>query len=164
MELEIERKFLVTTLPSDLAEHPRSGLRQGYLAITEEGVEVRVRAAGDEYTLTVKSAGELVRTEVGVPITAAQFEALWPLTAGRRIEKQRTRYPLGSLVADVDVYEGDLAPLQILEVEFTSLEDSRAFEPPAWLGMEVTDDLRYKNKNLALAGGSQAFHSSFTAG
>ncbi|HSH56255.1 MAG TPA: hypothetical protein VK983_05545 [Candidatus Limnocylindrales bacterium] len=62
--LEIERKFLVdtTSLP-DLTPAEGIAIRQGYLAIGPDS-EARVRSMNDQtYTLTVKTAGELVRGE-----------------------------------------------------------------------------------------------------
>jgi CYTH domain-containing protein len=40
----------------------------------------------------------------------------------------------------------------LAEVEFTSQEGSEKFQPPDWLGEEVTDDTRYKNQSLAQKG------------
>jgi adenylate cyclase len=53
---------------------------------------------------------------------------------------------------ELDVYGGDLEGLVVAEVEFASEEDADAFDPPAWLGREVTDDPRYKNQRLARDG------------
>ncbi len=37
-------------------------------------------------------------------------------------------------------------------MEFASAADAAAFVPPDWLGRDVTDDPRYKNKKLATDG------------
>ena len=51
--VEIERKFLVERVPDGLdAGEP---IDQGYLAIADDGVEVRVRRRGEATVLTVKS-------------------------------------------------------------------------------------------------------------
>lgn len=152
MTLEIERKFLVTSLPEDFTTHPHCHLRQGYIASTEEGIEVRVRAADGYFTLTIKSAGGQVRTEVEVQLSTQDFEALWTLTGSRRVEKYRTRYPLGGPVAEVDIFEGSLRPLQLAEIEFSNVDAAEAFRPPDWFGQDVTANPRYKNKSLALYG------------
>jgi len=52
---------------------------------------------------------------------------------------------------ELDVYQGSLAKLLIVEVEFESVKESRRFRPPAWFGDEVTDDKRYKNSSLVKA-------------
>ena len=53
---------------------------------------------------------------------------------------------------ELDVYDGALTGLLTAEVEFASLEASVAFRPPPWLNREITEDKRYKNKNLAVKG------------
>jgi CYTH domain-containing protein/CHAD domain-containing protein len=70
-----------------------------------------------------------------------------------RLRKTRYLVPLGhGLEAEVDVYEGDLAGLVTAEVELGFERQSRDFQPPAWLGREVTGDRRYANQSLALEG------------
>ena len=38
------------------------------------------------------------------------------------------------------------------ELEFPDEDAARGFEPPAWLGREVTEDDAYKNRALAVEG------------
>lgn len=150
--VEIERKFLVEQLPDGLDGHPSREIEQGYLAITD-AVEVRLRRYGDQSFLTVKSSGNESRIEEEIEIDEGRFAALWPLTDGRRIQKRRYRIPFGDgLTIELDVYHDRLDGLLTAEVEFNSLADATAFVPPGWLGPEVTDDRRYKNKRLATEG------------
>jgi CYTH domain-containing protein len=154
--LEIERKFLVPRLPPDLDRRPVEQVQQGYLAIGDDGVEVRIRRRGERFLLTVKGAGDLARVEEEIEIGELRFRALWPLTAGRRIQKRRYRIEhTGAEVIELDVYEGPLSGLLTAEVEFESERAASAFEPPAWLGPEVTGDPRYKNRRLAIDGAPQ---------
>jgi CYTH domain-containing protein len=149
---EIERKWVPEAPPSWLADHPSRRVEQGYVAL-DEHAEVRVRRAGDNRTLTIKSAPGLVRVEEELPLSAAQFESLWTLTDGRRIVKTRHLIALeGGLTAEVDVYEDALSGLVTAEVEFGSEDASAAFDPPGWLGREVTGDKRYANRSLAVDG------------
>ncbi len=53
---------------------------------------------------------------------------------------------------EADVFEGDLAPLCLVEVEFTSEKDAKGYTPRAWFGADVTEDKRYKNKYMAING------------
>lgn len=156
MATEIERKFLVASLPPQVADRPGSAIRQGYLA-TDGPAEVRIRDDDGARSLTVKSQGTLVRTEVDLPLDAAAFDALWPLTDGARVEKRRIRAPLpGGLVAEVDAFGGVLAGLVVVEVEFGESSAAEAFAPPPWFGPEVTADPRFKNRALARAAGPPA--------
>jgi adenylate cyclase len=145
--MEIERKFLVERLPDDLGGQARR-IDQGYLAL-DEGAEVRLRRYGDDLWLTIKGSGGLARVEEEFALDQGQFESLWPLTEGRRIEKTRRKLPDG---VEVDVYDGALEGLVVAEIEFASEDESAAFEPPEWFGAEVTDDPRYKNRALAVDG------------
>lgn len=154
--IEIERKFLVDGLP-DLGAARKSVIRQGYLTEPEDSVEIRLRQLDDAFFLTLKAGDGLARTEREVALDAAQFEPLWPQTEGRRVEKERWTGDLGGgLRFQLDLFTGTLAPLRLVEVEFTSEAGAGAFTPPDWFGPEVTTDKRYKNKALALHGLPQA--------
>lgn len=150
---EIERKFRVASPPSWLSECVAEEVRQGYLIIGAD-VEIRLRAIGERRVLTVKRGHGEVRDEVEVEISREQFDALWPLTDGRRLAKRRRRVSLdeGGLVADVDTYESELEGLVVAEVEFESESEADVFEPPSWLGTEITGDERFANQSLARDG------------
>ncbi len=151
--VEIERKFLVDRLPDGLGKG--DPIEQGYLAIGDDGVEVRVRRRGDDTTLTIKSGPGMMRTEEELAIDGRRFWSLWPLTEGRRVTKTRHVIPLDDDIAvELDVYSGAHDGLLTAEIEFPSAEASEAFEPPAWLGREVTGDGDYANQALAMKGRS----------
>jgi adenylate cyclase len=149
--VEVERKWLVHT-PPDLPVHQGTNVTQGYIALAEDGTEVRLRQIGAQFFQTVKSEGGLVRGEIEVELTRQQFEALWPATAGRRLEKTRYRVPWAGTQVEIDVYHGALAGLVVAEVEFTSAGESIRFTAPPWFATEVTEDEAYKNVHLALHG------------
>lgn len=123
-------------------------ITQGYLCISPNEEEVRIRRRDDKCTLTVKSGSGISREEAEVEISIQQFESLLPACGGRVLLKRRYEYPLQALTAEVDVYEGQLAGLQVVEVEFSSVEDANAFVPPNWFGEEKTDDRVFKNAAL----------------
>jgi adenylate cyclase len=151
--IEIERKFLVAEPPADLERWPSTAIDQGYLAITDDRPEVRIRRRAGQAWLTVKSGGGRVRVEEEIEIDADRFERLWPLTEGLRIEKTRYEIDAGDgRIIELDVYGGGLDGLVTAEVEFDSDEAAEAFAPPAWLGDDVTEDVRYKNQRLARDG------------
>ncbi len=147
--IEIERKFLVTTLPNDLKDEVC--IQQGYLAY-EDNLEIRLRRAGDMRLLTVKEGSGLSRQETEIAISSDQFDQLWPATEGRRLEKFRSQIQIGAHKVEVDRYIGDLAPLMVAEVEFISIEESERFEKSSFMGREVTGIDAYKNLFLALHG------------
>ena len=149
---EIERKWVSDAPPGGLADHPSRHVEQGYVALDEDA-EVRVRRAGDKRTLTIKSAPGMVRTEVELPLSAEQFDGLWPLSDGRRVVKTRYLVSLDEgLTAEVDVYADALEGLVTVEVEFPSEDAAEGFAAPTWFGRDVTGDKRYANRALAVDG------------
>jgi adenylate cyclase len=147
---EIERKFLVSAIPDD----PGPGIRitQGYLPLTGEDTELRVRRKGEDTVLTVKRGHGLDRGEQEVAISAEVFEVLWPLTEGHRIEKTRYELPHGGATIELDEFGGELEGLLVAEVEFDSRQASEVFDGPEWLGRDVTGDPAYANRTLAESG------------
>jgi adenylate cyclase len=151
--VEIERKFVLAEPPAGLGEVPGDRIEQGYLAIADDGVEIRVRRRAGRASLTVKSGPGQVRTEEEIAIDDRRFESLWPLTDSRRVTKTRHEVPLeAGLTAELDVYDGAHDGLVTAEIEFESVAASERFSPPAWLGREVTGDARYANQTLAVHG------------
>ena len=146
---EIERKFLVLQLPENIDRFPHVELAQGYLAIAPGGVQVRLRTAGSRHWLTFKRNADGAREEREVELAAEQFDVLWPGTAGRRLTKVRYEVPLGDLTVEIDVYTGRHEGLIVAEVEFSDQEAARVFQPPDWLGEDVSHDPRYSNQLLA---------------
>jgi adenylate cyclase len=149
---EIERKFIVSDVPPEVTHAPSVPMRQGYLSIdTDRLLSVRVRSEGEACRLTIKSGQGVKRTEVELPLSRDQFEALWPSTISS-LEKTRYRIDYDGFAVEVDVFEGDLAGLVLAEVEFESEESAASFDPPLWVLREVTDDPRYLNQSLSLHG------------
>lgn len=146
---EIERKFLVRELPEKLEDFPHAEIEQGYLAIEPDRVQVRMRKAGDDLSLTYKRNEENSREEREVTLTRKQFAVLWPGTVERRLRKTRYDVPLGKLVVEIDVYHERHEGLIVAEVEFDDEEEARKFHPPQWLGDDVSFDPRYSNQLLA---------------
>lgn len=152
MPAEIERKFLVTEIPGADALGVGVALRQGYLAV-DGPVEVRIRLSEEGARLTVKAGAGLFRTELETEIDADSASDLWAYTDGRRVEKVRHRRTLeGGEVAEVDIYQGALAGLCTVEVEFADEAAAAAFVPPAWFARELTGEAGWSNAALALHG------------
>ena len=146
---EIERKFLVRELPERLTDFPHAEIEQGYLALAPDGVQVRMRKAGSHLSLTYKRNRENVREEREIALTPEQFDVLWPGTEDRRLSKTRYDVPHGDLVVEIDIYHGRHEGMIVAEVEFENEEEADAFQPPDWLGDDVSRDPRYSNQLLA---------------
>ncbi len=148
--MEIERKFLIKSLealPFSPADYPCREIEQGYLC-TEP--VVRIRRDNDNYLLTYKSKGLMVREEYNLPLTAGAYMHLRGKTDGRLIAKTRYIIPLeNGLDLELDVFHGDLAPLVLAEIEFPDEGTAAAYQAPAWLDEEVTFSPAYHNSTLS---------------
>ena len=148
--MEIERKYLVETCPEDVETYPCRMIEQGYLSI--EPV-VRVRRDNDDYILTYKSKGLMIREEYNLPLTKESYEHLITKIDGILIRKRRYLIPLeNGLTAELDFFEGPLSPLVLVEVEFADEETANTFVPPTWFGEDVTYSTAYHNSTLSRAG------------
>ena len=144
--MEIERKYLVKTLPENLEAYPCRFLEQGYLCTAPV---VRVRQDNDNYELTYKSKGLMVREEHNLPLTKESYEHLKTKVDGLIITKKRYMIPFENYTIELDVFEGDLSPLILAEVEFPTEEEANNFTPPEWFGEDVTFSSEYHNSTLS---------------
>lgn len=145
--MEIERKYLVKNLPEELQSYEKKHISQGYLCTNPV---VRIRRSDNEYFLTYKGQGLMEREEYEFSLSAEAFEHMLPKIDGILIEKIRYLIPIDEIhTAELDVFQGVLAPLRLVEVEFSSLEDANSFVPPDWFGDDVTNSGDYHNSNLS---------------
>ena len=95
----------------------------------------------------------MVREEYNLPLTREAYEHLLPKIDGLLIAKTRYLIPLTDrLTAELDVFEGVLSALTLVEVEFDSVEEANAFVPPEWFGEDVTESGKYHNSYLSQHG------------
>ena len=147
MGTEIERKFL---LLNDGWRGLATGKPyvQGYLA---DGVacSVRVRIADGKATLNIKGAtGGAVRSEFEYPLPMEDARHMLATLARKPlIEKTRYAVEYSGFCWEIDEFHGANQGLVVAEIELA--REDQAFEIPAWIGEEVTNDPRYYNANLA---------------
>ena len=132
--MEIERKFLIKdlhSLPFSIEAYPHRELEQAYLCT---GPVVRIRKDDEQYFLTYKSKGLMIREEYNLPLNRQAYLHLREKADGRIIQKTRYVIPLDevtdsspsqkeshlspqfrekgvSLFLELDIFKGDLAPL-----------------------------------------------------
>jgi adenylate cyclase len=149
--IEIERKFLVRSLPQNLEDFPHKQISQSYLSTPGTFPVMRVRRYGDEYLLTIKKRVEesLSCHEVEFPIEPEIFAQLKIMAEGRDIEKTRYRIPWENKTVELDIFSGRLNGLIMAEIEYSSLEEATLIPIPDWFGEEVTQDRRYSNNHLS---------------
>jgi CHAD domain-containing protein/CYTH domain-containing protein len=148
---EIERKYLLRRMPADPPPGTVIVIDQGYLPGKRLVERLRREREGRRarYYRTVKTGSGLERTEIEERATKRLFEALWPLTEGRRVRKRRHRIEFDGRCWEIDEFLD--RKLVLAEVELEDPDDVAAL--PDWLApvvvREVTDEPRYSNARLA---------------
>lgn len=148
---EIERKWLLSALPPQTLRVQPADLWQGYLP--GEALVERIRQETSDGTTrwmrTVKLGRGISRIEVEEETTPELGQALFALTAGRRVTKRRYAIPDGALTWEIDEFTD--RELVLAELELPS-EDTE-IHIPAWLApwvvREVTGDSEFTNWQLA---------------
>jgi CHAD domain-containing protein/CYTH domain-containing protein len=149
---EIERKFLLTGMPSLPEGAIRTEIAQGYLPgerLQERIRRVRRKGEPPRYYRTVKVGTGISRMELEEEADEATFRRLWPLTKGRRVRKLRYKVPDGALTWEIDRFRD--RTLFLAEIELPSEDHDVVI--PAWLrdhvDRDVTGEDEYVNINLA---------------
>lgn len=148
MGTEIERKFLVVNDAWKDQVLSQTRIVQGYLAHTDNAT-VRVRVKGDSAFITIKGTSSgISRSEYEYEIPVPDAEAmLAEMAQGPVIDKVRHLIDVQGHTWELDVFAGDNAGLVMAEIELASAEE--VFTMPTWAGLDVSDDQRYYNVNLA---------------
>ena len=146
--MEIERKYLIKTLPDRLKGYPREEISQAYLCTDPV---MRIRRKDEDYIFTVKSGGMMAREEFEFPLPEESYYKLLPKAEGNIIEKTRYRIPdKDGLTIELDIFHGCFEGFIMAEVEFADLNQAESYMPPSWFGEEVTMDHRFHNSRLSL--------------
>ena len=105
---------------------------------------------GEDYVLTYKSKGLMVREEYNLPLTKESYEHLLEKADGTVITKTRYRIPeKNGLTIELDVFHGRYGGLFLAEVEFATEEEANSYCPPEWFGEDVTMSSAYHNSTLS---------------
>ena len=147
--IEIERKYLVTSNAYLNEYFTKNDICQGYICSLPERT-VRVRVKGNKGFLTIKGVGSksgMSRFEWEQEIAVDEAKQLLQLCEKGIIEKTRYEIKSGKHIVEVDVFYGENEGLIMAEIELENEND--VIQKPIWLGLEVTDDLRYYNSYLA---------------
>ncbi|WP_296121043.1 CYTH domain-containing protein [uncultured Bacteroides sp.] len=147
MPQEIERKFLVTGEYKSQA-YAHSRIVQGYIS-SARGRTVRVRIRDERGYLTIKGASDksgISRYEWEKEIPLDEARDLLKLCEPGIIDKTRYLVRSGQHVFEVDEFYGENEGLTVAEVELSS--EDEPFVKPAFIGREVTGDVRYYNSQL----------------
>ena len=148
MAEEIERKFLVKNDAFKEESFSNTKIVQGFLSTVPERT-VRVRIKEDKGFITVKGIGNksgASRFEWEKEISIEDATDLLKICEPGVIDKTRFDVKSGKHIFEVDEFYGENEGLIVAEIELES--EDEIFQKPAWLGEEVTGQVKYFNSVL----------------
>lgn len=158
--MEIERKYLVDSLPENIDQYEHFEIEQAYLCTSPT---LRIRRMDDVCVLTVKE--HLVAESTAIHNREEEF--VLPLKSYQHLLSKcdkghilKTRYRINlrcqtgdgsyeGLIAELDIFHGRHEGLMLVEVEFPNTETANRFVPPEWFGEDVSTNPIYRNSFLA---------------
>ena len=148
---ELERRWLV-----DRAARPSieglafTPIEDCYLNGTRMRLRRMTGPAVAAFKLTKKYDTERpeARPIVTAYLTAAEY-ALFAALPAHALRKRRYHFPVDGRYWSLDLFEGPLAGLELVEVETLDEAALAALVPPRWAAKEVTHDPRYQCGTLA---------------
>ena len=147
--IEIERKYLVTSLDFLNEYSSKSEIAQGYLNSNPQRT-VRIRIKANKGFITIKGIGNesgVSRFEWEKEIAIDEAQSLLKLCESGVIEKTRYEVMSGKHTIEIDVFHGENDGLVMAEIELE--DENESILKPNWLGEEVTNDQRYYNAYLS---------------
>jgi CYTH domain-containing protein len=148
---EVERKFLLATIPSDTIFH--SDITDHYITNTT----LRLRRVQTEHEATFKLAQKLrvhphdtrVILHTNFYLSESEYVFLASTLPSHRLEKRRFLVHGGTIPMCIDQFQGHLKGLVIAEVDFGPNGDPSSLTMPSFALAEVTDDERFTGARLA---------------
>lgn len=149
--MEIERKFLISEIPSEMEFLEGYTVMQNYISINPE-IRIRKKINADgktEYFITLKSDGNLVREEKETKIDKFMYKTLLRAALGEDIIKNTfvlkldNNHNIECSIVDFDRN----TKFMYAEIEFDSVKDAISFNPPSFFEKETTYNKNYKMKN-----------------
>ena len=143
-EMEYELTFLLAEIPSEAKEISGITMEDSYLP-NDLAVHprLRIRRKGDEYFLTKKtpvSEGDAsAHLEQTIKLDRAEYDALREAST-RRVSKTRYAVSIAGHECEVDVFDGMLTGLALIDFEFESKDAMSRFEAPDICGADVTQE------------------------
>lgn len=140
--LELEKTYLAKYLP-DLTGCESKEIVDIYVPKSSEHPTLRIRKNGTKFEITkkfpVQEGDASAQTEHTIILTEQELLAVAAVD-GKRIEKQRYLYHYVGRIAEIDVFQGNLKGLVLVDFEFDTQEEKDAFTMPDFCLVDVTQE------------------------
>jgi adenylate cyclase len=142
--IEIEKTYLVKYLPEGYEKFPSKEIVDSYIPGSVAHPNMRLRKSGSKLELTKKQPVEgndsSHQLEQTIKLSEVEYATLDKINS-KVVSKIRYEYPYFGLTAEIDVFQGELEGLVVVDFEFTTLEERDSFVMPDFCLADVTQDL-----------------------
>ncbi len=149
--IEIEKTYLAKSYPVDIESSSFTKIVDVYLPDGEVST-LRLRQKGDKFEITkkvpLKENSASGHTEYTIPLIEKEFDLLKNLSK-KTVLKRRYKFTHNDFVGELDVFDGDLKGLVLVDFEFNSNADFNSFVMPDFCLTDVTEENFVAGKNLA---------------
>jgi len=152
MEIELERTFLLKYKPENFDKCKSVEIFDVYFPQSSEHPVLRLRKKGDSLELTKKfpldGKDSSEQAEHTIILSEEEFKEFSKLE-GKKLRKIRHYYPMGNLMAEIDVYQDNLQGLCVVDFEFKTKEEKDAFKMPDFCLCDVSQEKTFAAGLLA---------------
>jgi len=142
--IELEKTYLAKELPSELKNCKSKEIIDIYIPKSSEHPTLRIRKNGNKYEMTKKepvNEGDAShQKEQTIILKESEFNELAKLD-GKKAHKIRYFYEHNGRTAEIDVFQGHLKGLVLVDFEFDSLEEKDGFDMPDFCLADVTHEV-----------------------
>jgi CYTH domain-containing protein len=152
IQTELEFTYLAREIPEGLASCPSKLIVDVYYPAGRDHATLRVRQRGDHYEITKKFLASGTDSshllEHTIELDEEEYKGLTQ-NPGKRVAKRRYLYEYQGRTAEIDVFEGELAGLVEVDVEFDNRDEQLAFGMPDFCLADVTQEVFAAGGSLA---------------
>jgi len=142
-EIELERTYLLKSLPSNLQDYPSEIIHDIYIPDSVFHPHLRLRHRGDRFEMTKKvpilDNDSSKMFEHTIELEKEEFDAL-AKSSNKDIKKRRYTIDVDGRKAELDVYMDKLEGLAVIDFEFDDEAQMRTFPMPDIALADVTQD------------------------
>jgi adenylate cyclase len=140
--IELEKTYLAKELP-DLSNCKSKSMIDVFIPKSERHPILRIRKNGDKFEITkkhpTKEGDSSKQHEFTINLTGEEFNSLSQIN-GKITEKIRYEFSYNGRICEIDVFQGMLKGLVLVDFEFDSEEEKDNFEMPEFCLADVTHE------------------------
>lgn len=141
--IELEKTYLARYIPEGLRNCDCAEVIDIYIPADSVHPKLRIRKNGKKHEITKKQPvygnDASHQMEQTIKITEDEFDGLSKI-AGKRIHKLRYFYNYNGRTAEIDVFQGPLEGLVLVDFEFKTTEGKDKFDMPDFCLADVTQE------------------------